>query len=186
MSYVPYDIIRKVPYNIIRNVNTVQNEEWHFKPGCISRFYRKYLFEKTLYNYRIYVRCFDECVKRKILQDFDLFTEVYDDIIDGRKHFISRELVLYIVLKHNDLQFCVQEFKPFKSCHIDICERVLEKFNWPNIYISINKMDEAVQTFVNYVMENCKTADQIQELLKTIKNALDGTDSCDSKINTCC
>lgn len=47
-------------------------------------------------------------------------------------------------------------------------------------------MDEAVQTFVNYVMENCKTADQMQELLKTVKNALGGTDSCDPKINTCC
>lgn len=67
---MPYDIICNVPYDIIRNVNTDQNEEWYFKPGCISGVYRKPLFEKTLYGYRIYVRCFDKRVKRKILQDF--------------------------------------------------------------------------------------------------------------------
>lgn len=46
-------------------------------------------------------------------------------------------------------------------------------------------MEAVLETFVKYVLENCKTEEEILHLLETIQKALVGSDTFDQNFNTC-
>lgn len=188
----PYCLVRYVPYDILSKLKSEQNFEILPKFDIRAGFSRKQFFQKILYEFSVYIRYFGLSARSKILADFDLFCEAYDEIIKDRKNFISHKLVLYVILRHNDLQCSVDEFQPLKFCHINICEQVLEKLKWKNIYFPINKRMEEIKTikevgeqFAKFVLENCKTKEEMMTLLESVQNAILGADTCDPKTNTC-
>lgn len=183
----PYCLVSYVPYDILSKLNIEQHFEILPKFDSRTGFHRKAHFEKILLEYFYNVRYYGESIKNKILNDFDRFTEIYDVLFKDRKNFISHQLVLYLILKHNNLECEKSEFKRLKLCHMDICNTVFEKLNCSvkkNKFIY--KMEAVVETFVKYVIENCKTEEEIRYLLETVEKAIAGSDTCDQNNNTCC
>lgn len=81
----PNCLVSYVPYNILSELNIEKNfEKFERRLG----FNRKQCFNKVFYEFSIYIRYFGESVRTKILADFDLFCEGYDEIIKDRKSFI--------------------------------------------------------------------------------------------------
>jgi len=76
-------------------------------------------------------------IQTKLLNDFDILTEIYDKMFKKlkRKNFINTQYVLYQLLKRhrhkcNKDDFTILKTVDRKSFHDDICKKMFEKLGW--------------------------------------------------------
>lgn len=70
-----------------------------------------------------------------LLDEFKQFFKGYNELGLKRKNCINHELVLYVLLRRNNVNCSMEDFKRLKKCHIGVCSQVLEKLGWENYFL---------------------------------------------------
>lgn len=190
--YVPHEIYTFLDYEqkieiqwgrLTRSENLTDNILIHFK-NLITKYVYKYSWNLM-------------SIENRLMIDFDQFRRAYLELNIDRKNFISHELVLYVILKRNNIKCKIDDFESLKKCHISICVKVLEHLNWDNYFLRYNKQTmDKLEQYINEFLDNIKSmvTEDCQFDIELIKvklheainpNLIDGVDTCDQQVNRC-
>lgn len=170
-------------------------ENYDPKYGCMDNvsIHFRNLITKYVYKYSYDLIS----IENKLIGDFKQFRAAYHELNLDRKNFISHELVLYVILKRNNVKCQISDFDRHKKCHIGICTQVLQKLNWDNYFLRYNKqtMDQ-LQQYINEFLDNIKSlvTEECHLDVELIKvklheainpHLIEGADTCDPQVNRC-